>query len=279
MSSGRRRRQSGVAESIARSAAQGLRSHRLSVGSHRLSDLNREVRLERYRDEVASIWTVRRRNRLNPARRLGCDVRILHFTGPTLKEGGEYIFAGCGGLDPGYIGSEWRNLPLDKGHLWAAVNANGVSQGYIIGHESKVSGEPAMIVDVLCSGSHAWNEDPERVCKNVAIHLMHRVEKDTKRLGRNIVFMEAVTSAVRFYARLGYKRTWFPCKFQEEQHKLYNDKVRAAFEYNYYLGKPLKRYLDGTENITNHHLRTIAAHKNRWAPGLLIPMSKCLRNV
>lgn len=272
-----------AAVDVARSAAQGVRSHRLNaqeVRSHRLNDLDKWVRGERYRDAIAATWRVRRKNRLTTARRLGCEVQILHFTGATLQEGKQYIFNTCGELTVGYIASLRENLSSSTdGHIWAAVDANGLSRGYVMGKQTKVDGVPVMKVDVLCSGAHAWDVNTGRGgCQNVGIHLLHRVEKDARRAGLDIVYLQAVKSAVRFYARLGYKLTQYPCKFQADKHQQYDARSMAEFRRSS-LGARLARYYHGKETLTNASLKGLAMYRGRIPLGNLLVMTKCLRNI
>lgn len=237
-----------------------------AVAENAARKLGKEGRLKKYRNMVESLWTVRRRNRLSTARRLGCAVRIAHFSGISLHEGKTRIPSQCGGFDGSYIMAEARNLSSSNGHIWVAIDEHGTSQGLVMGKVAMINSVPAMYVETLCSTS---------TCKNVGIHLMHNVEKVSRRMGLNIVALDAVPSAVRYYARLGYQRTLMPCPSQKARRDEHNKTLRARFPRSLE-GRSIQRYLNGVNVYDDDDLLRWAAYKNRWANGN-VPMSKCLR--
>lgn len=225
--------------------------------------------MARYRQLVDERCRIRRRNRLTAARRLGCDAMIRHFTGPTLWEAKPYVFLTCGNgtnLDSPYITAQLKRISRmgDDGHVWVALDrADGMPLGYALGYVIKLNGVPAMRVETLCTD----NYETGRRCAHIGIHLMHRVAKDAKRLRLSVVTLEATPPAERFYLRLGFRRTSYPCASQAARARASQTrKNRATQEYlDVHFAAPGDRSLSNQDII------------NRLITGNLIRLSKCIR--
>lgn len=275
---------SAAARAAAEAAAKAERRRREALERNRARrppSASDGPRAKKYLDAVAAVHALRRRDRLTASRRLGCAVRIHRFAGGATAGGAaggaggmeRHVFGPCGTLDWGFLASEARGvMGSSRGHGWAALDGEGRSRGYALATLTKVQGVQALRVEVLCTGR---NRDESLACPNLGVHLMHRVEKDARRLGCRFVTLDSVPGAVRFYRRLGYEATSLPCRSNASRRAEANALSRDAFHRGEQ-GRLLAAYLAGERHLDDAGVHALALRKGMAAGGHLIRMSKCL---
>lgn len=137
-----------------------------------------------------------------------------------------------------------------------------------------MNGAPAMRIEILCTGNGVQGNGTanHEKCLNLGVHLLHRVEKDAKRLGAKIAYLQSVPDAVRFYRRTGFQVTTFPCKSQATERAKVNVRKKEVFD------KWLDHYFSMPDSMTNQKLRSLASFGGKKVSGHLVWMSKCLRD-
>lgn len=218
--------------------------------------------LNRIRTQAMSKFNVKPTDRVTGTRTPGCGLRVLRFSGRTAgTEAAPYIYTSCGkdtpAVEPGFIKNALRAMKTQFSHIWVAFSA-GESVGYVMAEDIVVGGLPGLHIHIVCTR----NTSRSMSCTNLGVHLMRTVEAFARLHGSRFITLDSTDHAIRFYARLGYELTRYPCPTQAKQRQNDNTRIQQAF---------IRRALQHIREGKRAHMSMVTSTNTGT-----VPMAKCL---